>query len=313
MKVASAHSASTCSRAPCALWIPVSALVEYLACSCSSLRRPLALPPSLLAMLPTSSSPTVQDHVEAIRTVLQTKTPARRFVRKPTAQLAKSPGETPKPSKQSTQRSIRPSEVDGHECAIPLTIERINESSQTPYHDAVRQQVDTFLAGVATQTPTSLHFPSALYAPGSPINFSDMYAADTQLQGYLMMDLQPAASVMRFVDGRKWSVEYDNVHAKSATAVSVTEADVVLLRLEGGDWEGAVTEEKALTNEKFESSYAELLRYSTFPYFVAIGEGSKKELYYWDEEGEKLLPVSGNPTLRFAVQVRRTMPCRKLG
>ncbi|BGP06341.1 hypothetical protein JCM10049v2_002162 [Rhodotorula toruloides] len=263
-----------------------------------------------------ASTPTVKDHVDAMRLVLRTPIPARHFVRQATsARQAKSPGGTLKLPSQDTQRSIRAGETNGRDTAIPLTIERISETGKTPYNDAVRQQVNGFLDRIETEQPTSLKLPPKVYKPDPPDPLLTTYGYEDQLQGYLGDDFKPVAMVLRSVDGRVWNVENDKNHAKSASPVSVTEADIVILRLDGGRWEGAVTEEKAMTKEQMRASYANLLNdYSTFPCFVSeeekegkLGkagkEGRNVPVYYWDEKSGELRPVRTNGTLRLGVQL----------
>lgn len=257
-------------------------------------------------------TPTVQDHVDAMRHALKTLTPARHFVRRPTfARLAESP-ELPS---QVTQRSIQAGETNGRDSAIPLTIEQINETGKTPYNDAVRHQVDAFLDLLETEQPTSLKLPPKVYTPAPPDARITTYGYEEQLQRYLGLDFQPVAMVLRSVDGRVWNAENDECHASWATPVSVTKAGVVILPLYGGEWEGAVTEEKALTNEQMRASYANLLSYSVFPCFVSAEEKEGKEgnttVYYWEEKSGKLRLVDENDALLLGVQVNLTISSRK--
>ncbi|KAL7338625.1 hypothetical protein BJY59DRAFT_653026, partial [Rhodotorula toruloides] len=128
------------------------------ACLSNPARRRSTFPPPRAMPPKDASTPTVKDHVDAMRLVLRTPIPARHFVRQATsARQAKSPGGTLKLPSQDTQRSIRAGETNGRDTAIPLTIERISETGKTPYNDAVRQQVNGFLDRIETEQPTSLN------------------------------------------------------------------------------------------------------------------------------------------------------------
>lgn len=128
------------------------------------------------------------------------------------------------------------------------------------------------------------------------------------MQARLAVDLDPVAHLLAVVTGDDdWTVSLDDHYNAGFSPLpdlppppkNVTAAGVTTYRdTDGARWDGAITEEKAISDAELRASVAFLIAQGTLPPTVVVDD----KIMFWDKHRREWAKLT--PALRLAYQVR---------